>query len=315
MRRKMMNHRELDMEELTHLLKLTDHTEVVEYILYNTNVNNYTIVHEELYSYIVPKKVEEENRIVPMLCVHTDTVASKKPKTFEINGDVITNPDGVLGADDRAGCYIVKKLLENDVQDFVIGVFDLEEIGGLGSNEFCKDSEAGFMVDDYVSCFVGLDRRGGSDIALYGCDSPAFLTQLDNLKSLGYEEAFGSFTDASNLAGAFDLCCCNLSVGYYNEHTQKESLNVKEMMNTYDVLLTGFLSPLEGAKYESEGYDYYRDLYETPSYVEPNGYSSAFKPIECDDCGSRNYLNYDGFGGYLCDDCLEIEKDYETKGW
>lgn len=185
--------------------------------------------------YIILKK---DNKTKPMLCVHLDTINTHSRCTdenFNIN-DIVDFGEGLmlkptsklscLGADDKAGVYIIFKHFEQLIKNFHIGLFCDEEIGGIGSKELTK------LTD--VSCFIGLDREGNREVATYGYDNSKLITLFTDL---GYEEQLGSFTDASVLAGIFNKPCVNLSVGYYNQHTSKEYLLFDNLQNTIDVLL------------------------------------------------------------------------------
>jgi hypothetical protein len=107
--------------------------------------------------------------------------------------------------------------------------------------------------------------------ALYGYENDEF---LEAINCDYWVNAYGSFTDASNLAGDFGKCCMNLSVGYENEHTRFETLNITYMAVTLNRLYNGLNDALYGEYFmademTSEGYDYSDEQWD--DYYTPNG--------------------------------------------
>lgn len=242
----------------------------------------------------------------PMLCIHLDTINTHrgvdKPLItayFDYNPSqkvYSVNPQSnlsCLGGDDRAGLWILLRLLtEKDLRNkYCYGVFFDEEVGGKGSSAYVRDYKD---YEDGVSCFIGLDRRGVDEVALYGNDND----ELTNVfTKLGYNEAMGTFTDASNLSNI--KACCNLSVGYYNEHTPNETLFREGMENTLEVLKKIAREDILH-KPEYTAKTTYEDYYDLTGYL-------GRKPILCDCCGEHLPLYEDDNTGYmLCGDC----KDY-----
>ena len=215
----------------------------------------------------------KENRKYPLICVHLDTINDHKSKALpklNIKGDYISlasdSPCNCLGGDDRCGVYIALSLIKHRIP-YGFGFFYDEEIGGVGSGIVSP------LINnlDNITAFIGLDRRGCDELALYGYDNSEL---IDLFESKGYFKATGSFTDASNLSSLSDkrLACVNLSVGYYNEHTLKETINITAMNRTLKVLKSMvdelssklFLidnSMIYGGLYGSELYYYDDDIY------------------------------------------------------
>ena len=185
--------------------------------------------------YIILKK---DNKIKPMLCVHLDTINTHSRCTdenFNIN-DIVDFGEGImlkptsklscLGADDRAGVYIILKHYNELIEKYHIGIFCDEEIGAKGSGSM--------RTLEHVSCFIGLDREGSKQVATYGYDNTELLSKFTQL---GFKEHYGSFTDASVLAQMFNKACCNLSVGYYYQHTADEYVLFDDISHTIEILL------------------------------------------------------------------------------
>lgn len=102
-------------------------------------------------------------------------------------------------------------------------------------------------------------------------------------KALLVENSRGSFTDASNLAGALGIACVNLSIGYQHEHTHNEFIDFTATLNTLKTLSTRrIIEYLNSKEFLAEcdtmgvydyyyGDDYYRDEYGCDEY----GYDDA----------------------------------------
>lgn len=76
-----------------------------------------------------------------------------------------------------------------------------------------------------------LDRRGSEDCVFYDCDNPDFVKYIE---SFGFVEAYGTFSDISVIAPEWEVAAVNLSVGYYNEHTNHEYLRLDELETTIE---------------------------------------------------------------------------------
>lgn len=185
--------------------------------------------------YIILKK---DNKTKPLLCVHLDTINThSKCKDDKCDyKHIVVFDEGMmlkpttslscLGADDRAGVYIILNHYNQLIEKYHIGVFCDEEIGAKGSGSMHSL--------EHVSCFIGLDREGSKQVATYGYDNAELLSKFTNL---GFTERMGSFTDASVLAQMFNLACCNLSVGYYYQHTANEYVLFDDISSTIELLL------------------------------------------------------------------------------
>lgn len=166
---------------------------------------------------------------LPLICVHVDTVRKEKLKIIS-DGKIIVNAYGVLGADDRAGCAIALYLMREGVKAH-FGFFDFEEVGGIGSREYCATHEAD--IKTYVKTLIGLDRRGGDDATTYGGECQPL---MDVVAKYGYKSTFGSFTDVANIESVHGVGCVNLSVGFHREHQKNEYLDLEEMRYTASVM-------------------------------------------------------------------------------
>ena len=166
---------------------------------------------------------------IPILFVaHLDTVRDKKelnpPKKLNYNKkkDILSTPNGILGGDDRCGVYAIMCLLQ-DYRPHVLFTED-EESGLKGAFKTILKLKA-----PDVKYIVALDRRGDNHCVFYDCDNELFMKYIH---LYGFDDRYGSLCDLSILGPAWDIATVNLSVGYYNEHTEDEYIKVKELAST-----------------------------------------------------------------------------------
>lgn len=175
---------------------------------------------QENYIFAVPKTAS--NHI--MLVSHIDTVKRQKKVVLHDNNGVISNLNGVLGADDRAGVYAILEIVDKSIRANAplpyLLFTNYEECGGLGAKQFCKDKIARNVEPD-IWLMIELDRRGVNDAVYYS--EPEFEVK-SIVSSVGYDESWGSYSDVSTLSDHNDIAHVNLSIGYFNEHTSKEIL-------------------------------------------------------------------------------------------
>jgi len=296
-------------ELLEELLQAREHKDVVN-IIYKYIGKDYSVVEGTKWMVISP--VTGGNK--PTLSAHTDTVSKEKPTRFVYNGDTISNFNGVLGADDRAGIWIICKLLEYNCTDYNFVIFDEEEIGGIGSREFVQTNHFDSLAAD-TSCWIGLDRRGTNEVATYGLDNYEL---IESFKDNGWVEAMGSFTDVVNLAEYSGIACVNLSVGYNKEHSKNETLNIRDMKNTFNLLLSDIHKYLDEDKYVVEenyisgcGLNHWAGVYDKNSGYGFDDYDYP-EPVFCEVCGQHAPV-YDLGWGFVCGDCLPLTNEYKDK--
>ena len=183
------------------------------------------------------------------LVAHADTYPSRdfdyaKHEISEKNGIIRSaSPDYGLGADDRAGCAILW-LLKDSGHNLLIT--DGEECGRIGA-EWLMSSKRDIAEIIHKSSFmIQFDRKNGRDYKYYNIRvSEEFIKYIE--KETGYSEPDkDSSTDIVTLCNDKNSCCgVNLSVGYYNEHTVNESLNIEEWSNTLKIAKLMLNKPLE----------------------------------------------------------------------
>lgn len=142
-----------------------------------------------------------------------------------------------LGADCTAGVWLMMEMIRANVPG--VYVFHRgEEVGSLGSHWISKNPPSWFAKLKFA---IALDRRGTTDIITHQlssrCASEAFATSLSRaMPSLNYKAAHGMFTDTAEYTGLIAECS-NLSVGYYNEHTMRELLDLDHLVELRDALI------------------------------------------------------------------------------
>src|SRR5690606_110593 len=151
-----------------------------------------------------------------------------------------SSSEGILGADDRAGVAVileVAKALQHDT-DFsgrVKYIFTVEEeIGLVGARNVAQY----FLWD--VDAAIVVDRRGTGDIVtscggfLPFCDAAYgnwIELQASEAGLTGWKCTAGGSSD-TRIWAEHGIQSVNLSVGYNNEHTEDESLDVNACYNT-----------------------------------------------------------------------------------
>jgi len=275
---------------LKKILKLSQN-ELAELIIRIAQENNFNIIDKSPY-YIIVNYTEKE---IPALNAHLDIIGDEIPKKLIEDCNIIKT-NGILGGDDRCGVYIMLELIQRKIKDYMYIFFFDEEIGCIGSNKFNEKINP--------TCFVGLDRCGFNDIALYGYDNDELTKTFTNI---GYEIKQGSITDVAVLAQKYGIACVNLSVGFFNEHTTSEFINLKAVEFTLDTVLNkNIIHKITTHKFKvdcfltySPYYDYYYDEY--------NNYDNS---LICDWCGKETIDLYDCDQWLLCEHCYYIYLEF-----
>ena len=183
---------------------------------------------------------KREDRV--LLVAHADTVWDDQirlSQTPVLRDGVIRGADPTLGlgADDRAGCAILRLLADSGHSLLVL---DGEEYGSVAAHHIRETMPCLFDELNAHSYVVEVDRRMDGNYKVY--DLPVtqeFRAFIEG--ATGYREADRrSSTDIRVLCR--DVCGVNLSVGYYNEHTEEEHLVLDEWYRTL-TLLEAMLAP------------------------------------------------------------------------
>ena len=214
------------------------------------------------------------NRVGPAFTIllnsHLDVVDEiESDREILKHGHVWTSSYGILGADDRAGIgvvlYTLKQLQMMQLQSPVkvkIAFTVKEEVGLCGAKAVSQDFLEG------VQAAIVVDRRGNGDIVT-GTWGTAFCDELFGsmialIGNLGeekrWEPTMGGRSDTLIWAQQ-GIQSVNLSVGYQNEHTSEEELNINDAFATANLLKKVFLhvdllkSALRGIRGEAQSTD------------------------------------------------------------
>lgn len=178
-----------------------------------------------------------------------ETIVNHKLKQ---RGNIISSgsPGFGIGADDRAGCAILW-LLKDSGHSLLIT--NGEEHGRKGSKWLMeKNGDIARRINNEHQFMMQLDRRNGADFKCYNVGTDAFREYVED--KTGFEEPnTSSFTDIVTLCE--NIPGVNLSIGYYDEHSEEETLNVEEWLKTLNICrnwlketdLPGFLLDLTTA--------------------------------------------------------------------
>lgn len=226
------------------------------------------------YGNILAEVTKGANRMGPAFTIllnsHLDVVDEIEPdREILKHGNVWTSSYGILGADDRAGIgvvlYTLKQLQMMQLQSPVkvkIAFTVKEEVGLCGAKAVSQDFLEG------VQAAIVVDRRGNGDIVT-GTWGTAFCDELFGsmialIGNLGeekrWEPTMGGRSDTLIWAQQ-GIQSVNLSVGYQNEHTSEEELNIDVAFATANLLKKVFLhvdllkSALRGIRREAQPTD------------------------------------------------------------
>lgn len=176
---------------------------------------------------------------------HTDTVhRTEGPQevVFDPISQFVAKIDGEpLGADDGAGVWLMLEMIDAGVPGTYL-FHRGEERGGIGSSWMAEH------YDKWLGQFthaIAFDRRGTDSVVTHQmrgrCCSDEFANALAEALNAG--DAFmyspddtGTYTDTAEYTHLIPECT-NVSVGYYNEHSPNEKLDVLHLNALRDACL------------------------------------------------------------------------------
>lgn len=223
-----------------------------------------------------------------MFASHLDTVSTKSKVTLISrmkDNDEIISSDGttILGADDKAGVTVMLYMMAHAVPG-VYYFFVGEEAGGIGSSKVAAEFRTTAHLRGIKKC-VSFDRKNYFSVItqqMYDdCCSEEFAKSLcGEFGRLGLSmspDPTGVFTDSANFVDYVPECT-NVSVGYFNEHTRNEALNVSflERLAKACVEVNWAALPVaRGVGLDDKLYDYWGD---TLLALEETGFYNEIKP-------------------------------------
>ncbi len=241
------------------------------------------------------------------LVAHMDTVFTYPPQEifYDRSKNVIWSPDG-LGADDRAGVFLVLKVLQYSSKDkmpTIIFTTD-EEKGGLGARSLIKDYPT---IPWDLKYLIQLDRCGEDDCVFYDDDNDDF---MEYVEQFGFKTNWGTFSDISIICPQWGCSGVNLSVGYEDEHFEIERLYVTYTYATLEKVLNMIDVIDDAPAFKYIEHPYYSKIMQVyPGYDDQNyGYASH----KCHTYIPKSLIIKvkDGFGlpEYYCPDCINSDE-------
>ena len=229
-----------------------------------------------------------------LLTAHMDTVHKVVVQNYyewtnEKGEHIIASPDGI-GGDDRCGVYMIMKILQTtDLRPAILFCEDEEE-GGVGSEKFVKKTyvdetgeEKTFIEElSNLKYLIELDRAHADDLVFYDDDNSEFHEFCADVT--GYIETYGSFSDICNLSPVCGIASVNISCGYHDQHTLRETVNMEEMYRSMDVVIKLIR---EAQKDETPAYEFVEYKYPfkyTKNYSWGDYYGNYY--------GDYDYYNY-----------------------
>lgn len=180
---------------------------------------------------------------------HTDTVHRKEGRQT-LHMDPATGIVGLskraskryncLGADDTVGCFLMRAMVQAGVPGQYVFHYG-EESGGIGSGELAR--AYGPWLQGFRMA-IAFDRRSTGDVITHQargrCCSDTFAQSLAaalNAHGLTYAPSdHGIYTDTAEYVEHIAECT-NLSVGYNMEHSTRETVDTRHVLQLLSALL------------------------------------------------------------------------------
>jgi len=187
-----------------------------------------------------------------MFTSHTDTVHSKLG-TYELDiqyGMASVKGGGVLGADCGSGMYIMFRMIMAGKPGVYV-FFAQEEMGRVGSEAYSLAELEELLFPSKIATIascrgdggkdegkitsiqrcISFDRKGYDNLITHQMGEPGlsrdFIDYFEQHFPLAYKaDDTGSFTDSYTFFGQIPECT-NLSVGYFDQHSQRESQDLE----------------------------------------------------------------------------------------
>lgn len=181
--------------------------------------------------------IEGSRRENVVLVAHADTFFDKQ-YGYPEQEHGITEADGFftchqgpgIGADDRAGCAMLYLLRDSGHS---ILITDGEEQGQTGSRWLMEyNYDIADRINDH-QFMIQLDLRNASDFKCYSAGTGAF-REFIQIRTGYTEPDRDQGTDIVRLCR--DITGVNFSIGYFDEHTACERINIREWENTLNMI-------------------------------------------------------------------------------
>ena len=240
----------------------------------------------------------EQSEGMPILVAHTDNVlGDAKEPVFDLAKRRIKGIKDGIGFDDKAGIMAIITLWHYfKEQKFRIIFPANEETGGNGSKmiDVEKYADAKWILE--------LDRKGSKDfIQTSGMERLCSDEFAQKFLDLGFKKADGVFTDVNIFKpNAETVNMANLSIGYYNPHTDDEYLDTVD----FEKIISKVAQFIE-ADYDFEPDE--PDVF-TGNFTRDSWYNERKTCTNCGGICDGNMI-YNQYGERFC--CKECMEGYE----
>ena len=213
------------------------------------------------------KLINYPNGGAPYLCftAHHDTVHTVDGmQHVVINGDKIMASDSnCLGADCTTGVWLILEMIEANIPGIYV-IHAGEEKGCIGSKALTKDHPSWL---DHTKAVISFDRKGEESIIThqmgYRTASDAFAVSLSDILDMPLmrPDNTGLYTDSNEYVDVVGECT-NISVGYLDQHSKKETQDLYFAFYLREKLIKADWSKLvferEPGTFEVEHSNFYR---------------------------------------------------------
>jgi hypothetical protein len=262
---------------------------------------------------------------------HHDTVHhSDGRQVVQIMDDhVYSSGNDCLGADCTTGIYIMLRMIEENISGIYV-VHAGEEIGCVGSSALVKDFPAWI---GQVDAAISFDRKGYTSIITHQMGartcSDAFADSLAGILDMSMvKDSTGAYTDSNEYVDYISECT-NISVGYFNQHTKKESQDLVFLEYLIQSLVVADwsklvfkraigaveyssydLGPYKGRKVST--HDYYDDPW-NDSYLDDEPDCGDIKSVmkRYPDQVAQILQSYGYSADGLLDDCVDLKEKWQ----
>lgn len=196
----------------------------------------------EILAYTYEIESKHKNKI--LWSCHIDTMHKKNPDIIKqdvfldsFNVAFVDEKSDCLGADNGAGVFLLLEMIDAGIAGHYV-FHRGEEMGCWGSSQIASEHE------DFLKGFthaIAFDRKSTTSIITHQSGSRACSDKLGNqlasLFGMNYQlDNTGVYTDTAEYTHLIPECL-NISIGYLNEHTSRESLDVDHVMALRDKML------------------------------------------------------------------------------
>ena len=252
----------------------------------------------------------KQNKGSPILVAHMDNVLhGKREPVLTIDSSCIMGKNAGIGWDDKAG-IIANIELFNRMKGKVRIIFTTdEEVGGISAGKLdpSRYADAKYMIE--------LDRRDKNDLIQYSGSTRLCSDEFAGMiEAYGFKRATGTFTDVNRFkAKQPHIEMCNLSIGYYNAHSDNEYLDIEAFKNILDKV-EKILNNMTGTYVDNQ-----KDIPKQYSYYDYRN-SESYKDDDdveyCENCGCviEGGIIYRTSEGYkcCCKECRDSLEEYLT---